>query len=294
MDTGPGATLVAGVISRLLVAVFLILGGSAAAGEPAGQVTLFRAGQPDPSGDGPVPYLQRLEGPPRTIALVSFYVVNAGRSPGSYTATDGVNRFAQGLHETGIGALREAFAAHDIEVLLPPHRDAYLLHELKLGAAARDGRSLKRRMGDSNENGRLVQRSAVAAGYRLLPVHFMPADPKIGNSLDDLRRDLEVDALMVLKHGVRAKSGKIRLEDVQLLIYGPNPVPPAEGRKYKARAEAQVYIDARFEAADPMTIAEIERGEILREAFEGYAVVLQTIADRAAAGLVVKTGGSSP
>ncbi len=292
MDTGSRAAMDPGVIPRLFVAVFLIVGGLTAAGEPAGQVTLFRAGQPDPAGDGPVPNLTRLSEPPRRIALVSFYLVNSGRSPGSYTvAKDGVNRFAQGFHEKGIGELQKVFAANGLEVLVPPHGEAYTRHEMKLGAAARDARPLMRKMGESAVDGRLVRRSAVAAGYRLLPVHFAPTDPKIGNSLEDLRRELGVDALMVVKHGVRAKSRKIHLEDVQLLIYGPNPVPRAEGRKYEARAEAQVYIDARVETPAPLTIAEVERGEIRRESYEGYAALLRTIANRAAAGLVAKAGG---
>ncbi len=292
MDPGSRAAMDAGVISRFFVAVFLIVGGLTAAGEPAGQVTLFRAGQPDPTGDGPVPHLKRLTGPPRRIALVSFYLVNSGRSPGSYTvAKDGVSRFAQGLHDQGIGELQKVFAAHDLEVLVPPHGESYTRHEMKLGGAARDARSLMRKMGESAVDGRLVRRSAVAADYRLLPVHFAPTDPKIGNSLEGMRRELDVDALMIVKHGVRAKSGRIRLEDVQLLIYGPNPVPLDAEQKYKARTEAQVYIDARFEAPSPLEIAEIKRGEVRRESYEGYAALLRTIADRAAAGLVAKAGG---
>jgi hypothetical protein len=102
------------------------------------------------SGKGLVPYLKALGGPPKRVALLSFYTWDSGnKKEKSYTFYGGgykyqttntirqkvdaqeLDKMAAELHEAAIGGLREEFAAVGMQLLTP---EEYLDTPAKLEA----------------------------------------------------------------------------------------------------------------------------------------------------------------
>jgi hypothetical protein len=298
----------AALVLVLLAAPAVFAGSLAdAAADPglAKAVDLPKHGKPSPKGEGPVPLLSRLAGPPARVGLVSFYLEDPGSATGSYYSAwrefawltqDGASHFAQSFHEQGIDALVKAFAGHGMTVLTPQEyldsdakKKAYLDFEMKLSLVAKAALSFMKSLEKGAKGD--VDQSATAAGYRLFPAHVAATDPAIAVSLEELRPQLGVDALLVVKNGTITEGREIRLRDLEVLLFGPNPVTKEPGKKYIQFKEGQLYVDAKLQLSKPALVATFGKGKdakIESESYEGYDTLLGTIAERTAAELVAR------
>ena len=266
-------------------------------------VKVTGTGKPSEKGEGPVPYLAKLSEPPKRVALISFYVSDEGESTGSYYSSvrsftsltqDGASHFATAYYEKGLAALRETFSKHGMQVLTSAEfldteakKQAYLASALDMSAATKIGLKMIGNMAKAAKGD--TKSSAVAAGYRMLPTHQVPSDPKMAVSLDGLRKGLGVDALLIVKNGSLSDGGEVRLADIHIMLYGPNPIPKVEGKSYIQYKEGQLYVDAILRLKKPAQVAVLQKkGGISSEEYEGYEKLLAAAAERTASHLVEK------
>ncbi len=276
-----------------------------AAGEDlAKRVQITKGSAPNEKGEGPTPNLAKLDGPPRRVALVSFYVADEGKATGSYYSStrtftwltqDGASHFADRYYERGLPALREAMSRHGMELLTHEQfldsaekRKAYTDYELKMSMAARLLLGAIGGIQKAAASGKELKQSAVAPGYRLLPAHPAATDPSIGASLEDLRRALGADAVLLVKNGSASDEKKVHLTDIHIMLYGPNPIPRKEGVMYVQYKEGQCYVDAVLRLKKAAEVATFKKKSIGEENYEGYETLLATAADRAMAHVMEK------
>src|ERR1051326_3118706 len=95
------------------------------------KLNLMSMGSGSPKGTGPVPYLPALKAPPKRVALVSFYVWDAGNEAHSVYNTSiqwsstktvtgtGRERAVNALYQASIGPMKETFAKQGMQLLTP-------------------------------------------------------------------------------------------------------------------------------------------------------------------------------
>jgi len=267
--------------------------------ELAKRVKITKGSSPNEKGEGPTPHLAKLDAPPKRVALVSFYLVDPGKSTGSYYSSvrtfhwltkDGASHFADRLYQQGLAGLRESLGRHGMELLTHDQfldsdekRRAYNDYELKQSMAVRLLLGAVGNVVKAANSGKKIDQSAVAPGYRLLPAHVGPADPTVGQSLNELREALGVDALLIVKNGLVSDEKNVHFADVQVMLYGPNPIAKKEGVMYVQYKEGQCYVDAILALKKPAEVAAFKKKAIAKEDYSGYEAVLAAAADRAMA-----------
>jgi len=138
-------------------------------------------GDGSPEGTGGKPHLPSLGAPPKRVALVSFYAWDCGNEKHSAYNTVmtwkrtidvlGVDALAQALYDVGIGPLKEAFAAHRMELLTPTEfldtdakRSAYQAFKIEQSAMAKFAGLAQKSDKDH------LRMDGAPAGYRVLKV----------------------------------------------------------------------------------------------------------------------------
>jgi len=267
-------------------------------------VKIYKGGKPNAKGEGPIPNLAKLDAPPARVALISFYVADVGKSKGTYYASvrtfnwltqDGASHFATAYHEQGIQALKETFRKHGVEILTPDQfldsdakRTAFVEYKLQLSVVAKIALGFMGGLTKAAASGLDLTQSAVAPGYRLLASHVVATDPKSGVSLEGLRQSLDVDALLIVKNGTRSDAKNVSLTDVHVMLYGPNPVPKIEGKKYIQYKVGQLYVSAQLTLKKPAAVASFKKKKISDENYDGYELFLAATAERAMGYLLEK------
>lgn len=269
----------------------------AAEGDLGDRVQIAKGSRPNDKGEGPTPNLARLETAPRRVGLVSFYVADKGSGSGTYLSSvreftfltqDGASHFAERYLAQGASALQAAFAAAGMELLTPDQfldtdekREAYRQYRLEMGRAARMLLGAMSNLEAGANSGAKLNQSAVAPGYRLLPAHAAAGAPAVANSLEELRQSLGLDALVIIRNGSNSNARSVELAEVQLMMYGPNPVPRQEGVRYIGRQDGHLYVDATLPLRRPAEVATLRRDAIASESYEGYERILAAVATAA-------------
>ena len=122
----------------------------------------------------------------------------------------------------------------------------------------------------------------------MLATHNVPTDPKTAVSLNDLRLALEVDALVVVKNGTFFSGKNLTLGDIQLMMYGPNPMQKIEGKRYIQWKDGHHYTSATLTLRARPGVAVFKKNKIVEETYDGYEKLLALLADRVGADLVSK------
>jgi len=226
------------------------------------------------SGRGQIPYLAALGHPPKRVALVSFYAYDPGDTKGfgspyfggrnevtRQLTSDGAGVVATILHDQGIGALKEAFAAYDMELLTPDEfldtdskRQFFDTFEFKVGFGTAFARALEGG-GKENKLSKASRLSVVAPGYRLFRLVYgenvrpmKSVDKKISVSLgQELAQGLGVDAVLVICNYCKATRKAGVLEGVYFYMFGPNPVPGEDSFTYWP---GHLYVGLRLDGLD--------------------------------------------
>jgi len=315
------------MLKRAILPALLLLAAGASPAAPKGsftgemsswtdeklakKVTIHKGSAPNAKGEGPTPNLAKLDAPPRRVALVSFYTIDAGKaknspvyrySPGPYvsiteygrqTSTyyltpDGAAYFSEKLYERGIDSLKAAFASQKMELLTPNEyldtpekRSLYAGYDLKLGFASKMSKTLQdayARMGGGD-----TRVSAVAPGYRLFPIHLAPTDPATAVNMNDLRQKLGVDALLAVANTTMYDGKEVHFTGMVMEMFGPNPVPKVEGKMYIQYKEGQNYASAQVNFGDKGGwIAQMKDDDITAESYDGYEKLLGAVGSEVA------------
>jgi hypothetical protein len=274
------------------------------------------------SGRGPVPYLKALGHPPARVALVSFYVWDCGNKKensyriygGNYTyhvtntrkravAEGEVAVLANELHDAGIGALKESFAAVGMQLLTadefldtPAKQEAYNAFKMEAGGFSGLLRGLQEKShGD-------VWQWGAPDGYRVLELTTR-GDVK-GNQFQlgqtgisigktaaalgyDLAAKLGVDAVVILYNVVQADKTAINMRGAGLYMFGPNPVPNSGQSLYwNGHQYSGVYLRMK----DIPFIKTDKNRNLVDADYKGYGIVAGALGKRMAEHVKSKTG----
>jgi hypothetical protein len=250
-------------------------------------------------GSGVFPVMTKLEGVPKKVALVTFYVFDIGtvgtNMTGSevYTTsitTKGGNKFANSFFAEGIEPIKAAFKARGMEVLLPGQfldtpekRQQFFAFYPTLSKLTK-----------LFESGRRIGEMAAADDF-----HFMylsdGRDFKLSESMgDSLCKILGVDAVLSVINDVSTDGQYFSLGKVQMVMHGPNPVKRLPDHKYIGAFGAGYQSGLLYQA----TIMDINRlfmqkhpkKGIVYENYKGYdkiaglmaKVLANNVADRIA------------
>ena len=191
---------------------------------------------------GPMPgQLKKLAstGLPKRIGLISFYVFDTGSHKYSFMVESiryehwgmvdlAANRYADFFALSGVPAMKEEFAARGLELLTP---DEFLktpkqVHTYLSFKMPEDGFQ-KFAKGMLKFFDRNPHATGAARGFSMIPTHLWMS-PDILRSLETLRQELELDALVVLTNSTSSNKNTSILASVALHFYGPNPDPLPE------------------------------------------------------------------
>jgi hypothetical protein len=321
--------------SCVAVLSLLVVAGSAAAGgsfqeelgsDPAklaGDVKLSLMngnGDGAESGRGPVPYFKGLGGPPKRVALISYYVYDCGNHKeksykfysSNYTyrvdsrrsskvAADEISQLATELHDAGVAPLRQAFAAVGMQLLTPTEyldspekKAAYADTKVEAGGMAGLFGALQSKEAThwqwgAAEDYRLIKLTTVGdvRGNNFALATTGVGVGKLAASVGyDLARALGVDAVAILYNVVQAEKSSIRLRGAYLYLFGPNPVADTGQSLYwKGHQYSGVFLrtDVDFIKTD-------KDGNLVTADYAGYGVVSGALGTRMAQHIKDKTG----
>lgn len=182
-------------------------------------------------------------GKPKRVGLLSFYIYDSGDYKfNSMAATYGgtffksvglteyaANIFASQFAEMAVPAIKEAFAADGIEILPPiefmdtqEKVDAYMNFALpKSGLQKATEATLSWVDKSPHVNG-------AADGYRMIPIHASFLEKKVMYAVDQLMKDLELDAVMSVTTLTWTDSKVVVYSGTTMQLIGPNPEPRPE------------------------------------------------------------------
>jgi len=234
---------------------------------------------------------------PQKVGLISFYLWDTGEVKhnamarqygGTYERTTkltpkGANHFATKLSQSGIPALKEEFAARGITLLEPiefitteEQVNAYVEFELPKGKLGGATESI------SGWMFRSPTVSSAAAGYSGIITHLW-MDAKGLTALEELRQKLELDAMVVIGNTSHSDAKGVSISSIDFFMYGPNPIPkPPQKIAQIAWSPGATYSQATFgKGFKGAPLAELKKGNITKEFYEGYDVILKTLAREA-------------
>jgi hypothetical protein len=272
------------------------------------------------SGKGLVPYLKALGGPPKRVALVSFYIWDSGNKKeksyrfynNDYVLTmDNTYRFAVDaseldklateLHAAAIGPLKEEFAAVGMQLLTPAEfldtpakQEAFHSTKVEVGGMGALMGFLQKK--DAEEwqwgtpDGYRLIKMATAGDARgnnySLALQGMGVGSLANTAGHDLAQALGVDAVVIMYNIVQAESTSIRLRGSYMYMFGPNPVPNSgQSMYYPGQQYSGAYLrtDVDFIKTD-------KDGKALETDYAGFGIVAHALGMRMAQHIKKKTG----
>ncbi len=242
-------------------------------------------------------------GMPKRVGLISFYVFDTGaheysvfagiRGP-SLLKKWGGNEFIANISASilagmSVPVIKQRFAEKGIEILTPVEfldtekkATAYFSFELPKSALQKATESAQQWL-DRNPHA-----AGRAVGYRMIPLHSSFLGKEVMGELDEFRKSLELDALMVVTaHTASDKVGQ-RLTAVTMQLAGPNPEPRPEIEKHvKWWSPMEVYTYANF--GKGFKGAQFNVFETKKKpswtSYEGFDVIIDAMATRTLAEL---------
>lgn len=231
---------------------------------------------------------------PKTVGLITFAIWDTGSYKYSamahtyggvyetktYLTPDGANHFATKFAETGVAALKKAFAAHDMQLLEPiefaktsEQQEVYREFEVEVGGLMKGTLATVDFLKKNKET------TAAATGYKFTPAHLSLGDKKTKYSLEELRVAMGVDAVAVLITETYSDKKNVATGPIRLVMWGHNPVPkPGNKLARISWAPSAPYADGFFTQGG-LNFAKMRKGEIESEDYAGYDVIVETLAD---------------
>ncbi len=260
----------------------------------------------DPSGRGPRPWLQALGGPPKRVALASFYVWDCGNKKENHynpvyqykrtynVMPQAIDAYANELYNASIGGLKTAFAANGMQLLTADEfldtdakRQAYESFQLEMGGMAKLFMHFEKSDADTwhflgaPEFYRVFQLPTTGdvKGHHFPLATTGGGVARLAESLGhDLTTTLGVDAVVVLYNVVQGERKAIAMWGSYMYMFGPNPVPDSgkslywSGHQYSG---VMLRMNVEFIQTD-------SDGNALTRDYAGYSVVPPALAARMA------------
>jgi hypothetical protein len=272
------------------------------------------------SGKGLAPYLKALSGPPKRVALVSFYIWDSGNKKeksyrfygGNYVlqmdntyklAVDAseLDKLATELHAAAVGPLKEEFAAVGMQLLTPAEfldtpakQEAFQSTKVEVGG-------MGALMGFLQKGAAEEWQWGTPDGYRLiklptagdargnnysLALQGMGVGSLANTAGHDLAKAIGVDAVVIIYNVVQAESTSIRLRGSYMYMFGPNPVAnTGQSMYYPGQQYSGAYLrtDVDFIKTD-------KDGKALETDYAGFGIVSRALGRRMAQHVKDKTG----
>lgn len=234
---------------------------------------------------------------PKRVGLLSYMIWDIGdfkysalaqRYGGTYMQWSGLtsssgNHFATQFAEQSIPAMKAAFSAHEMELLMPfefaeseVQQQAYREFDLPLGGLSKLTAKIVDRLRRNPEL------SAGANGFRPVPAHLFPTDKKARLALEVLRKEMNLDALVVVCVETRSSKAGVGVAKIDAFMWGHNPTPmPKQKIARIAWADMVPYASATFgKGFKGAMVADLKKNKIVREDYSGFGTVVGTLVDR--------------
>lgn len=242
-------------------------------------------------------------GMPKRIGLISYNVYDTGGHEYTVYAdyygpvlfkSWGGNDFKANVHATffseiGVPVIKQRFAEMGMEVLTPGEfldsetkTAKYFAFELPKGTLQK---FTEKQLAFFDRN---PHASARARGFRMIPMHGSLLGRDVMLELEQLRKALELDALMVVTTNTNSQKTGQSLSGVTMQLFGPNPKPRPEIEKHlKWWSPMVMYPSANFgkgfKGAPFNTFETKKKPAVL--SYEGYDVIIDAMATRTLAEL---------
>ncbi|MBT3180748.1 MAG: hypothetical protein HN729_03235 [Candidatus Marinimicrobia bacterium] len=233
---------------------------------------------------------------PKRVGLVSLYLFDTsevkysamaatygGTSKSSFgLSTKGTNIYATELAEIAVPELKKAFADNNLELLTPVEyllddqtKETYMNFQLDQGGLT------KAAMSALDWLQKNPQASAAAIGYNEILSHFS-GDAKGLTSLEELRKSLGLDALVVLAHTSSSSKKGVWLTGVHLYMYGHNVIPKPKMKIAQISwSEGALYTQGQFaKGFKSAQIVKWKKGKNAVANYDGYDVIINALAKK--------------
>ena len=239
-------------------------------------------------GTGPHPYLPALKHAPKNIGLISFYIESAPHkkvNPYAFVSTDGSNKFADGLFENGLKSLKQTFAKVGMNIITPKEfakNDQHQFTYIQYNANNLE-KLMTRLKSISPKQSNELAVSAIPKDFQYNPNHLLANDPANNESLNRLRLDLNLDALLTVVNFVEFDGSSLGITNAHMFIHGPNPIKPIRGQSYRGfeYVAGHLYAHGAIKFQPALTFADIQVSGFFsdkiilkEEIYKGYADLL--------------------
>lgn len=234
-------------------------------------------------------------GLPKRVGLISFYIFDNGTHEFSALAATyggtyfksfglnarGANKFSSALAKLGLPVLEKQFAAHGMELLTPiefleteAQKRAYISYNLPEGGFKKFTKAMLKVL-DKNPHA-----SGAADGFEMIPVHLW-MDRQTLRSLEELRKELGLDAIAVLANTTATRPVGVALTSVVLQVFGPNPEPLPENKIAAKYYTAMIpYASGTFGKGFKGAGIHYWKKPEQQELFDGYDGIIEGLASR--------------
>ncbi len=241
-------------------------------------------------------------GLPKRIGLLSFNIYDTGSHEytplvdvwGHKIEKWGMNEFVSNVHaskfaEMGVPVIKQRFAEKGMEVLTPfefldteEKITAYLSFEL-MKTGWQKAAEAQLEWLDRNPHA-----SGAAYGFRMIPLHASFLQQEVMGQLNEFRKTLGLDALMVVTTHTGTSNRGSNLGAVTMQLVGPNPEPRPENEKHvKWWWPAILYPSANFGKGfkgAPFLTFETKKSPGWHS-YEGFDVIIDAMSTRTLAEL---------
>jgi len=245
------------------------------------------------NGTGPHPYLPALTQAPKDIGLISFYIESTPHkkvNTYSFLSNDGSNKFANGLFRNGIDAIKQTFSKYGMNIISPEEftrNDQHQFTYIHNNATYAD-KFASRLRSVTPMQAIDIPVSAIPTSFQYNPIHLLANDPGNNESLNRLRVDLNLDALMTIVNFVSFDGGDLKIDNVQLFIHGPNPIKPIRGQSYRGfeYVAGHLYAHGAIKFRPALSFADIQvsgffsdKIALKEENYEGYDSLIRVLGE---------------
>lgn len=253
--------------------------------------------KPNKKGEGLSPALHK--NPPKRIGIVSFYLIDEGYQYSYNTGTKesfGKTYRTKKIHGRQLGnksgsalansllamilnPMDSIFEEQGFEFMVPrefldTEKKVNIYNNFKPEVTKVSMAMYNTIMGfaasATNDMGGTV---ANAKGFKLMPFHVFKTDYRFLESMGAFADTLGLDAVIVMMATTPSKKKAVEMENVQLAIYGPNPIPEGDrwhpGLSYNS---GMMYSDAKLKLKKDPEIIEVDKrsGAFEKIKLEGF------------------------
>jgi hypothetical protein len=233
-------------------------------------VNVYKTGKGKADGTGSTPYFEAMDGLPKRVGLISFYIDDP--KEGAYEhegLPDKSNYYANQMRDEVIRGIAAELAKNGGELVLPKdfEGEAYKNFVPVLDKKSKESR----RLIELADEGAFV----TASGFKMIPMANIYHDHELEVQLGKLAKDLGLDAVAIVAMTIYGEKKDVLLQGINYALIGPNPVEgDASNEDYQ---EGMIYSGAIMEIPETILLARLKKGKVISEDYAGVDQFLQTM-----------------